>query len=67
MKIVADTALLENRLRDHVDLSRSLGGWVREDLIIRCEEGNLSLACTGESDVDTPLITMPSASLVPVD
>jgi hypothetical protein len=66
-KIVADTSAIEKGLRNHVDLLRLLGGWVRDDLIIRCQDGEISLGCIGDGDGRAPLITMPGGCLVPVE
>jgi hypothetical protein len=64
VEIDADTPVLEKCLRDHVELLCSLGGWVREDLIIRCHDGEISLASSGKISSDTPLITIPNSCLV---
>ena len=65
--ILADTAILERRLLDHLEGQRAVGGWIRDDLSIEHREVKISLSCFDDGVGDTPLITLLTACLISVE
>ncbi len=59
-----DDPVMEQALRAHAEILAAQGGSVAPGVVIRSERGEISIAHPGSLPHDTPLITVPDASLI---
>jgi len=65
VEIVSDRADIENHVSRLVDLIKSNGGYVHDDLIVESENGNLALKAPRSVDEKSKLIFVPRDLLLP--